>query len=143
MAVGGGATALGATVAAQQTHLDAAQSNRWTLDVGARRTVSDAVTLATATHFFSRFATGDASQELYGGLEVRVWHGPLWGTPGWCGAGTASPRRTASRRIINSGQASSSAPNSAAISWWRVRAATRRRDGGWLSGCAWGWAGIA
>src|SRR2546423_865969 len=65
------------------------------------------------------------------------------GPGGWCGAGTASPRRTASRRIINSGQASSSAPNSAAISWWRVRAATRRRDGGWLSGCAWGWAGIA
>jgi len=82
MALGRGGTALGATVAYQQTHLDAAQSNRWTLDVGARRTFSDAVTLATATHFFSRFATGDASQELYGGLEVRVWHGPLWGTPG-------------------------------------------------------------
>src|SRR5205809_7863097 len=82
MALGRGGTALGATVAYQQTHLDAAQSNRWTLDVGARRTFSDAVTLATATHFFSRFATGDASQELYGGLEVRVWHGPLWGTRG-------------------------------------------------------------
>src|SRR5437667_364301 len=82
MALGRGGTALGATVAYQQTHLDAAQSNRWTLDVGARRTFSDAVTLATATHFFSRFATGDASQELYGGLEVRVWHGPLWGARG-------------------------------------------------------------
>src|SRR5207244_12550315 len=81
-ALGGRGPALGARVACQQTHLAAAQSNRWPLDVGARRTFSDAVTLATATHFFSRFATGDASQELYGGVEVRVWHGPLWGTRG-------------------------------------------------------------
>src|SRR5437762_3141767 len=81
-ALGGGGTALGATLAYQQTQLDAEQSNRWTLDVGARRSFSDAVTLAAATHFFSRFATGDAAQELYGGVEVRVWHGPLWGTRG-------------------------------------------------------------
>jgi len=80
MALGGGGTALGATLAYQDTRLDAAQSSRWTLDVGARRSFSDAVTLAAATHFFSRFATGDAAQELYGGLEVRVWHGPLWGS---------------------------------------------------------------
>src|SRR3989440_9625406 len=82
IAPGGGETALGATLAYQQTHLDAAQSARWTLDVGARRSFSDAVTLAAATHFFSRFATGDAAQELYGAVEVRVWHGPLWGTRG-------------------------------------------------------------
>ena len=82
IALGGGGTALGATLAYQQTHLDAAQSARWTLDVGARRSFSDAVTLAAATHFFSRFATGDAAQELYGAVEVRVWHGPLWGTRG-------------------------------------------------------------
>jgi hypothetical protein len=80
MALGGSATALGATLAYQDTRLDAAQSSRWTLDVGARRSFSDAVTLAAATHFFSRFAAGDAAQELYGGLEVRVWHGPLWGS---------------------------------------------------------------
>ena len=80
MALGGGGTALGATLAYQDTRLDAAQSNRWTLDVGARRNFADVVTLAAATHFFSRFATGDAAQELYGGLEVRVWHGPLWGS---------------------------------------------------------------
>jgi len=80
MALGGGGTALGATLAYQDTRLDAAQSNRWTLDVGARRNFADVVTLAAATHFFSRFATGDAAQELYGGLEVRVWQGPLWGS---------------------------------------------------------------
>src|SRR5437764_15074874 len=78
----GSGAALGATLAYQQTQLDAEQSSRWTLDVGARRTFSDAVTLAAATHFFSRLATGDAAQELYGGVEVRVWHGPLWGTRG-------------------------------------------------------------
>ena len=82
VALGGGGTAFGATLAYQQTHLDAAQSTRWTLDVGARRSFSDAVTLAAATHFFSRFTTGDAAQELYGAVEVRVWHGPLWGTRG-------------------------------------------------------------
>src|SRR5213594_2063188 len=82
VALGGGGTAFGATLAYQQTHLDAAQTTRWTLDVGARRSFSDAVTLAAATHFFSRFTTGDAAQELYGAVEVRVWHGPLWGTRG-------------------------------------------------------------
>src|SRR5204863_158759 len=41
-ALGGGGTALGATLAYQQTQLDAEQSNRWTLDVGARRSFSDA-----------------------------------------------------------------------------------------------------
>jgi hypothetical protein len=82
MALGGGGTALGATLAYQDTRLDATQSNRWTLDVGARRSFSDAVTLAAATHFFSRFTTRDAAQELYGGLEVRVWRGPVWGSRG-------------------------------------------------------------
>src|SRR5207244_4067786 len=52
------------------------------------------------------------------------------GREGRCGGGTASPRRTASRRIINSGRASSSAPNSVAISWWSVKGATGGRDGG-------------
>jgi hypothetical protein len=76
-----GQTALGATLAYQETRLDVQGANRWTLDVGARHTLGDAVTLAAATHFFSHL-TGDASQDVYGGVEVRLWHGPLWGTQG-------------------------------------------------------------
>ena len=38
--------------------------------------------LAAATHFFSRLARGDAAQDVYGGVEVRMWHGPLWGSRG-------------------------------------------------------------
>src|SRR2546426_4316262 len=44
-----GGTALGATLAYQDTRLDVQGSNRWTLDLGARHTFSDAVTLAVAT----------------------------------------------------------------------------------------------
>src|SRR2546422_268411 len=40
---------------------------------------ADVVTLAATTHGFSRLATGDPSQDLYGGVELRLWHGPLWG----------------------------------------------------------------
>src|SRR5438094_671844 len=36
--------------------------------------------LAAATRCFSRFAAGDPAQDLYGGVELRLWHGPLWGS---------------------------------------------------------------
>src|SRR3989442_8899171 len=77
-----GGTVLGATLAYHDTRLDVTGSNRWTLDVGARRTFADVVTLAATTHGFSRLATGDPTQDLYGGVELRVWHGPLVGSPG-------------------------------------------------------------
>src|SRR3989442_8741493 len=75
-------TALGATLAYHDTRLGVAGSNRWTIDVGARRTFGDVVTLAATTHGFSRLATGDPTQDLYGGVELRGWHGPLWGSQG-------------------------------------------------------------
>src|SRR5437879_3696192 len=71
-------TALGATLAYHDTRLDVAGSSRWTINVGARRTFGDVVTLAATTHGFSRLATGDPTQDLYGGGGVRVWPGPLW-----------------------------------------------------------------
>src|SRR5437660_6361273 len=80
MALGGSGTALGATLAYQDTRLDAAQSSRWTLDGGVRRSLSDAASLAAATHFCSRLATGDAVREVDGGLGVRVWRGPRRGS---------------------------------------------------------------
>lgn len=74
----GGGTTFGATFAHQDTKLDLTSSGRWTLDLGTRHVVSDALTVAAATHFFSRLATRDPAQDLYGGIELRVWHGRLW-----------------------------------------------------------------
>lgn len=75
---GAGRTGLGATLAYHTTTLDRRHANRWTLDVGARRAVGDRVRLAAATHFFSSLSTSDPAQELYGGVEFRLWHGALW-----------------------------------------------------------------
>ena len=72
------ATTVGATLAYQDTELDATRADRWTLDVGASRAFGDGVRVAAATHFFSRFAADDPAQDLYAGVELRVWHGPLW-----------------------------------------------------------------
>lgn len=77
-----GPAALGATLAHQDTKFDLVSAHRWTLDAGARGTVSDALTVAVATHFFSRLALDDPAQDLYGGLELRVWRGSLWGSRG-------------------------------------------------------------
>jgi len=78
------ATTVGATLAYQDTQLDATRADRWTLDVGASRAISDWARVAAATHFFSRFAANDPAQDLYAGAELRVWHGALWegGTTG-------------------------------------------------------------
>jgi hypothetical protein len=72
------ATTVGATLAYHDTELDATRADRLTLDVGASRALSEWARVAAATHFFSRFAADDAAQDLYAGVELRVWHGPLW-----------------------------------------------------------------
>lgn len=71
--------ALGATVAYHETRLDAAHVTRWTLDVGASRDIAPGLRVAAATHFFSSFSTRDPAQDIYAGVEYRVWQGPLWG----------------------------------------------------------------
>lgn len=72
-----GRTTVGAAVAYHATTLDTWSHDRWTFDVGARRTVGDRVTLAAATHFFSRLGT-DPAQDIYGALQIRLWQGELW-----------------------------------------------------------------
>ena len=78
----GGRTTVGATLAYHDTRVDIHGSNRWTFDVGARRAFGDALSIAAATHFFSRLATDEPAQDIYGGIELRLWRGPLWGTRG-------------------------------------------------------------
>lgn len=86
-ALGRGSTTIGATVGAHDSRLDQLDLQHWTGDVGLTQRLGDAVTVAAATHFFTRFATGDASQDLYAAVEWRAWQGPLW-----TGSGLAAVR---------------------------------------------------
>jgi hypothetical protein len=74
-----GEMALGVTVAYHETRLDAVRATRWTFDVGASRDFTSRLRVAAATHFFSSLSTSDAAQDMYAGVEYRLWQGPLWG----------------------------------------------------------------
>jgi len=73
-----GATSVGATLGFHETRLDLARADRWTIDVGASRPFAgDRLRVAAATHFFSSLKTNDPSQDIYAGIEGRIWKGPL------------------------------------------------------------------
>jgi hypothetical protein len=73
-----GATSVGATLAFHETRLDVARADRWTIDVGASRMfIGDRLRVAAATHFFSSLTTNDPAQDVYAGIEGRIWRGPL------------------------------------------------------------------
>jgi len=72
-------TAVGATLGYHETRLDAARVTRWTLDLGASRDVAPGLRIAAATHFFSALSASDPAQDVYAGVEYRLWQGPLWG----------------------------------------------------------------
>jgi hypothetical protein len=73
-----GATSVGATLAFHETRLDRARADRWTIDVGASQALlGDRLRLAAATHFFSSLKTNDPAQDIYAGIEGRIWQGPL------------------------------------------------------------------
>jgi len=73
-------TTIGATLAFHETRLDAVHGNRWTLDVGASRALAqERVRVAAATHFFSSLRTNDPAQDVFAGIEARIWQGALWG----------------------------------------------------------------
>jgi len=71
-------TDVGATVAFHETRLDEENDDRWTLDVGASRSFSsDRFRIAAATHFFSSFTANDPAQDVFAGVEARIWTGPV------------------------------------------------------------------
>lgn len=75
-----GVTSVGATLAFHETRLDAVHADRWTFDVGASHPIAgDRLRIAGATHFLSSLSTDDPTQDLYAGIEARLWQGPLWG----------------------------------------------------------------
>jgi hypothetical protein len=73
--------ALGVTMAYHETRLDAVRATRFTVDVGASRDFASRLRVAAATHFLSSFSS-DPAQDLYAGVEYRLWQGPLWGDRG-------------------------------------------------------------
>ncbi|HYK10560.1 MAG TPA: hypothetical protein VEV39_07160 [Gemmatimonadales bacterium] len=77
-AKGWGSTTVGATIGAHDSRLDQTEYQHWTGDLGVTQHVGEVLSIAAATHFFYRFATGDASQDLYAGVEWRAVHGPIW-----------------------------------------------------------------
>ena len=71
--------AIGATLGYHETRLDASRVTRWTLDLGLSRNLAPGLRIAAATHFFSAFSASDPAQDVYAGVEYRLWQGPLWG----------------------------------------------------------------
>lgn len=82
-----GSTTVGATLADHDSRLDQSDHQHWTGDLGVVERLGPAITLAAATHFFSRLATDDPGQDLFAAVEWRAWHGALW-----TGSGDASLR---------------------------------------------------
>jgi hypothetical protein len=71
-------TNVGATVAFHETRLDDENADRFTLDVGASRAFGgDRFRLAAATHFFSSLTANDPAQDVFAGIEARIWNGPV------------------------------------------------------------------
>jgi hypothetical protein len=75
-------TALGVAVEYHDTRLDNARVTRWTFDIGMSRDIAPGLRVAAATHFFSSLSTRDPAQDVYAGVEYRIWQGPLWGDRG-------------------------------------------------------------
>ena len=73
-----GGTDVGATLAFHETRLDVTSDSRWTMDVGASRALwGDRFRVAAATHFFSSLTADDPAQDVYAGVEARIWQGPV------------------------------------------------------------------
>lgn len=74
--------ALGAMIGYHETRLDVARVTRLTFDLGISRNIAPGLRVAAATHFFSSFSVSDPAQDVYAGVEYRLWQGPLWGDRG-------------------------------------------------------------
>ncbi len=72
-----GRTTFGAALSYGQNRLDAAESDRFSVDVGLRRAFGDRVVVAASTHVLGHLAS-DPSQDVFAAIEVRLWRGELW-----------------------------------------------------------------
>lgn len=73
-------TSVGATLGFHETRLDVSRADRWTIDVGgSRQLFGDRLRVAAATHFFSALRANDPAQDIYAGIEGRIWSGAMSG----------------------------------------------------------------
>jgi hypothetical protein len=79
---GFGHTTLGSRLTFHDTRFDGVRLDRWTLDAGIVRQIGERLRVAAATRGFRRFGN-DPAQDVYAGVQYRLWRGTLWrGTPG-------------------------------------------------------------
>jgi hypothetical protein len=72
----------GARLRYHDTRFDGATINGWGLDFGLVQQVGERLRLAASTRGFKRLAS-DPEQDLFAGVEYRLWRGALWrGVPG-------------------------------------------------------------
>jgi len=71
-------TTLGATLGVQDVRFDEIRAQRAAFDIGATQMLPGAIRIAAAAHVFAPLAAGDASHDVYGGVERRMWRGAMW-----------------------------------------------------------------
>jgi hypothetical protein len=76
---GVGHTTVGAGLTYHDTRFDGVRLNRWTLDAGLVQQIGERLRLAAATRGFRRLGS-DPAQDVYVGMQYRLWRGTLWGT---------------------------------------------------------------
>ncbi len=79
---GVGHTTVGASLTYHDTRFDGVRLGRWTLDAGIVQHIGERLRVAAATRGFQRVGN-DPAQDVYAGMQYRLWRGTLWGaTPG-------------------------------------------------------------
>ena len=79
---GVGRSSVGARLTYHDTHFDGTRIGHWTLDAGVTHSFGERLRLAAATRGLRRLRS-DPAQDLYAGVECRLWRGTLWrSTPG-------------------------------------------------------------
>jgi len=75
-------TTVNASLTYHDTRFDGVRLNRWTLDAGLAQQIGERLRIAAATRGFRRLGS-DPAQDVYAGMQYRLWRGTLWhGTPG-------------------------------------------------------------
>lgn len=74
---GVGRSSVGARLTYYDTNLDGTRIARWTLDAGVTHSFGERLRVAAATRGLRRLRR-DPAQDLYAGVEGRLWRGTLW-----------------------------------------------------------------
>jgi len=72
-----GRTTLGVAASYYGSRLDGATDDRWSIDIGVSQRLGERLRLAAATRGLRRLGS-DPAQDVSGGVEFRVWRGPVW-----------------------------------------------------------------